>query len=348
MDDPKAPASYDFQLRIATLLRDGLATDYAFCLLGREGVDRATQGCCLDAAGPSYLRAPGPPLRAMELEGVLDPNETRRAHRLDELFSLAVSLGRAPANLAWIHEGVQVGCDFAAQAIVLLKDETRSFGVAGLGWLGTHRRFGDQDLSVLECVAPVIAAGASTQLAAHDLECEVAVMRVLGPGSGIEVLVDLDEKRVLWSSESESTALEPGSNEERALVSSVERRMLATTSDEMIPTPIRLPMGFVVAAAELTSTSPCRGRCAAARIQSFDDCVDPLKGLSSRERTVARFLVNGYAAPNIAAITGLAEYTVRTYVRRLYKKLDVCNRADLVRRIVGTAAAASRPEVPIS
>jgi hypothetical protein len=37
---------------------------------------------------------------------------------------------------------------------------------------------------------------------------------------------------------------------------------------------------------------------------------------------------------NVAAIAGLSENTVRTYVRRLYAKLGVSNRADLVRKLV--------------
>ena len=37
---------------------------------------------------------------------------------------------------------------------------------------------------------------------------------------------------------------------------------------------------------------------------------------------------------NAAAISGLSENTVRTYVRRLYAKLGVSNRADLVRQLV--------------
>jgi hypothetical protein len=49
---------------------------------------------------------------------------------------------------------------------------------------------------------------------------------------------------------------------------------------------------------------------------------------------MARLLVAGYSGVNIAAIVGLSENTVRTYFRRLYAKLDVSNRADLVRKLV--------------
>ena len=43
----------------------------------------------------------------------------------------------------------------------------------------------------------------------------------------------------------------------------------------------------------------------------------------------------------MAAISGLSENTVRTYVRRLYGKLEVNNRADLVRKLVSPEPAVS-------
>lgn len=60
--------------------------------------------------------------------------------------------------------------------------------------------------------------------------------------------------------------------------------------------------------------------------------------LSTREREIAQLLVDGYAALNAAAVLELSENTVRTYVRRLYKKLNVSNRADLVCRLLTAPA----------
>lgn len=54
--------------------------------------------------------------------------------------------------------------------------------------------------------------------------------------------------------------------------------------------------------------------------------------LSPRERQIAYLLVRGYSTVNAAAILSLSENTVRTYVRRLYRKFDITNRADLARR----------------
>lgn len=55
--------------------------------------------------------------------------------------------------------------------------------------------------------------------------------------------------------------------------------------------------------------------------------------LSRRERQVSQLLVDGYTIVNAAAILGITENTVRTYVRRLYRKLGVNTRTDLVRQL---------------
>jgi len=70
--------------------------------------------------------------------------------------------------------------------------------------------------------------------------------------------------------------------------------------------------------------------------KDMDVSVDELKGqgLTAREAEVARLAVLGFAVANIAAELNIAESTVQTYVRRIYRKLDVSNRADLVRRVL--------------
>ena len=54
--------------------------------------------------------------------------------------------------------------------------------------------------------------------------------------------------------------------------------------------------------------------------------------LSTREREIAQLLAAGYSTVNAAAMLSLSENTIRTYVRRLYRKLDITNRADLTRK----------------
>jgi DNA-binding CsgD family transcriptional regulator len=81
-------------------------------------------------------------------------------------------------------------------------------------------------------------------------------------------------------------------------------------------------------------------KCAILRVEPQDKAA-PIEGLSKREREIARLLVAGYSGVNVAAISGLSENTVRTYVRRLYQKLGVANRADLVRKLMSPQEAKS-------
>jgi DNA-binding NarL/FixJ family response regulator len=56
--------------------------------------------------------------------------------------------------------------------------------------------------------------------------------------------------------------------------------------------------------------------------------------LSQREWEVARLLAEGCTNVNVAARCGVSPNTVRTLMRRLYRKLGVYNRAELVREVM--------------
>jgi DNA-binding NarL/FixJ family response regulator len=121
---------------------------------------------------------------------------------------------------------------------------------------------------------------------------------------------------------------------EHFIVAGAEGWLSARASDEILPTPFKLPIGLMTGAAEIDEPVLGAARCLAARVQAPRHA--PISDLSSRERTIARLLVRGYGTANVAALTDLTEHTVRTYVRRVYKKLGVSNRADLVRRLLVT------------
>jgi DNA-binding CsgD family transcriptional regulator len=65
--------------------------------------------------------------------------------------------------------------------------------------------------------------------------------------------------------------------------------------------------------------------------------------LSQREWEVAHLLAEGCSSVNIAARFGVSTNTVRTQMRRLYRKLGVCNRADLVREVMRVSARVNAP-----
>jgi DNA-binding CsgD family transcriptional regulator len=120
------------------------------------------------------------------------------------------------------------------------------------------------------------------------------------------------------------------------LVEAAESQLAARARGEALPTPPRLAEGTVVGVAKIEG-DPVFGaaRCAVVRVEITEKTrAAAMEGLSRREREIARLLVAGYSGVNVAAIAGLSENTVRTYVRRLYTKLGVSNRADLVRKLV--------------
>lgn len=68
--------------------------------------------------------------------------------------------------------------------------------------------------------------------------------------------------------------------------------------------------------------------------------------LSAREREIARMVARGYTAGAIAFDLGISTWTVRTYLRRVYTKLDVRSRGAMVARLCGESQAMLRAEGP--
>jgi DNA-binding CsgD family transcriptional regulator len=58
-----------------------------------------------------------------------------------------------------------------------------------------------------------------------------------------------------------------------------------------------------------------------------------LSALTRREREIALLAAEGFLPLNIAASLGIGEATVRTHLKRIYAKLGVSSRLELVRRL---------------
>lgn len=73
--------------------------------------------------------------------------------------------------------------------------------------------------------------------------------------------------------------------------------------------------------------------------QSYETpSIDDVRGrhrLSAREAEVALLATRGFSVVNIACRLNVAESTVRTHLKRIYRKLGVCSRAELAWRILG-------------
>jgi DNA-binding CsgD family transcriptional regulator len=66
--------------------------------------------------------------------------------------------------------------------------------------------------------------------------------------------------------------------------------------------------------------------------------------LSPREREIARMVAKGYPNKTIAAVLDISSWTVCTYLRRIFAKLNVCSRAAMVARLVEDGALADRTD----
>lgn len=66
--------------------------------------------------------------------------------------------------------------------------------------------------------------------------------------------------------------------------------------------------------------------------------------LTPRERDVVSLLVAGFSTREIATETGLTVSTVNTYLKRIFSKLGVHSRVELIARMAGTATIPPRPE----
>jgi DNA-binding CsgD family transcriptional regulator len=194
------------------------------------------------------------------------------------------------------------------------------FGICGLERRAADGPFVPADVQTIEALASFIVAGARAQIAYDELAREASALRALGRAADREHGIDWKEDVLPI---------------EDALVNAAQKLLESAARGEALPTPPRLPKGSVTQVAKIDD-DPVFGsaRVAVVRVEALGEKGTPLDVLSRREREIARLLVAGYSGVNVAAIAGLSENTVRTYVRRLYQKLSVSNRADLVRKLM--------------
>ncbi len=255
----------------------------------------------------------------------------RRAYLADELYPEEER--RALPYFA------QTRADRLTRALfVFLHEGGVLFGVAGLERRAEDPPFESADAARLEALGAFLVTAGRAQLAFDDLSREAAALRALQLGGSTLVVVDRDAGAVLWAANRErgvewDVDITPNA---RAIVDAAEQALAAKSRGDALPTPPTLAFGTVVAVARLEGDPVFRGaRCAVLRVQAPARAdKKPMDGLSRREREIARLLVAGYSGVNVAAIAGLSENTVRTYVRRLYAKLGVASRAELVHKLM--------------
>jgi DNA-binding CsgD family transcriptional regulator len=68
--------------------------------------------------------------------------------------------------------------------------------------------------------------------------------------------------------------------------------------------------------------------------------------LSPREREIVRMVALGHPNKTMAAVLDISCWTVGTYLRRIFAKLNVGSRAAMVARLMGTADLTTKPPPP--
>jgi DNA-binding CsgD family transcriptional regulator len=327
-----------FRRRVMDAMRQLVPASGAFICFGTEDARAYSDSSRLVDGTPQPVRAePGTRLtQAFGFETKSVVETTRRVYLANELypddermklpyFAAHADAGMKHALLFFMHEGGVL------------------FGLAGLERRESEGEFTQEDIQKLEALGPFVVAGARAQIAYDELSREAAALRAFSKVSGTLFVVDREKKKVIWAANRErgiewDTDVTPI---EDHIVDAAERSLQARAKQEPLPTPPRLPSGAVVAVAKIEGDPVFNNaKCAILRVEHQEKAA-PIEGLSKREREIARLLVAGYSGVNVAAISGLSENTVRTYVRRLYQKLGVANRADLVRKLMSPAEAKS-------
>jgi len=322
-----------FRRRVVDALRSVVPSFAGFCFLGR-GDNRAIRDASRVVGDNRVGIELGAEVRLSKAFGFTPADvcaTMRRAYLVTELFP-ADEWQRLPYFTAnGKDEGV------TSTLVIFLHEGGVLFGVCGLERKADEAPFTDADVEVLDGLASFVMAGARAQLAYDELARETSCLRALGNVSGALYVIDRDAKQVIWAADRERGIDwdHDVSPIEDALVNAAERLLASRARGEALPTPPRLPNGSVTAVSKIDDDPVfAQARVCVVRIEALGEQATAMDTLSRREREIARLLVAGYSGVNVAAIAGLSENTVRTYVRRLYLKLGVSNRADLVRKLM--------------
>jgi DNA-binding CsgD family transcriptional regulator len=336
---PGTRASY--RARVLEAMRSLVAAPAGFVCLGTD--DARAYADSTRVVGTEVRPVPGDERMRLSTAFGFDPKSVAlspfRVYTAAELWP-----DRERAGLPYFA-GTQ-GDGFTQALLLFLHEGGPLFGLAGLERRATDPVFTVEDKRALEELGPFVVAGARSQMRFDELAREAAALRALGRVRGAIYVFDRDEVRVLWAADRQAGLdweddVRPV---EKALAAAAEEWLAARERADTLPSPLRLPTGGAVMAVARLEGDPVFGgaRCAVVSVE-VSKRPDALEGLSRREREVARLLVAGYSGVNVAAISGLSEHTVKTYVRRLYTKLGVNRRADLVRKLVAPPSSHGGP-----
>jgi DNA-binding CsgD family transcriptional regulator len=281
---------------------------------------------------------------AREVDGQL--HQALVGPSLNAVFGLrGVARGSALSILTTGDEGTHASAEYwrthssrdglARALVVSLHDTGGLFGYAGVERRAEDPSFTRSDLDALEMLTPLLLRAGHPSRHSEERSREVAALRAIGDVRGAVLVVDCEERRLVSVSPPESRLPWTASSKTsiRSLVKAVTSLVLTPSATTTRP-PFRVGGDVVLSVVPIVDGGTDAPRYAAVHLGSAEGEPTASEKLSRREREVAKLLVEGYSNVNIAALCGLSPNTVRTFMRRVYVKLGVFNRADLVRELV--------------
>ena len=217
--------------------------------------------------------------------------------------------------------------------VLCIRDQSELAGLLLLERSHDAAAFTAAECSALEGVAVWLKLTTLAAIDATEREFELLAEHAAAPDQ-IRLLFDRVGQRVVFAPR-QSSVSDPEIRESKsireALASAVES-WLAERDPERVGFPVALAsIGFITGVWEVQG--PYGEAWAAVSVLSHSGSGEAWSLLSNREQVVAKHLIEGRAAGDIALLEGVSEHTVRTYVRRIYQKLGVYSRSSLVLRL---------------
>ncbi|WP_394839173.1 helix-turn-helix transcriptional regulator [Pendulispora rubella] len=267
-------------------------------------------------------------------------NGARRA-----ISTIEFDLADASKNSPYFRDNSTLDT-FVRAMVMPLCEGGATVGVCGVERRGDEPPFTPCEIQRAENVAPLIHAATRAQLRLDELLREVTALRSLASVEGTLLVIDRDTRRVVWTASKEDgvdwpALVEPVAGEIMALADAQRR---TSAHGEPVVSTSRICGRTIMGISDIDEKSIFgANRCVLIHLQAMNGLGERRETLSAREHEVGRLLVAGYNRVNIAAIVGLSENTVRTYIRRLYAKLGVSNRVDMVRQFVESSRNGNLP-----
>jgi DNA-binding NarL/FixJ family response regulator len=210
---------------------------------------------------------------------------------------------------------------------IALRHEGEVHGLAGVERRPADPPFTEADVWALEELAPALSLVASYERKQSALRHEAAAVRALGHVRGDIVIIDISMGKVVYRDGVDEAATEL----DDSLVSWVQQ--LANEGAPPSSVAHRLPSGGFASIVDLPKGALGRPEHVAVHVVGIEADDPATRALSAREREIALLLANGLTHVKVGAICRLSPHTVRTYIRRLYSKLGIQNRAGLARAL---------------